>query len=511
MRISFGPARQAFSDLFTGSHTYVFVPALTLGSFWLGGEAALVGVSLLLPVFFAAASCFSERPNEKRTRQNNLSGPASHEDVCQTLETAFSAAPRTGRTPACLIVELDDFDVLRKRYGLRASEDILCQADNRVRTVLRDRDVIAQMEKARFVIALAPVQRADLEALLQISGRIQSAIAEPLLIDAATIYLSASIGFCIAGDAPERTGESLLEAADDALAEARLNANGAIRAYSHEMRNKARFRNVMSDDVESALENGQIQAWFQPQLSTDTGRITGFEALARWCHPERGVISPTDFLPAIENSGLSERLNEVMLFHALTALKSWDDAEFNIPSVAVNFSSQELRNPKFVDKIKWELDRFDLAPERLSVEILETVVAGPGDDTVTRNLTTLANLGCGIDLDDFGTGHASISNIRRFAVGRIKIDRSFITHVDKDQSQQRMVSAILSLAERLELETLAEGVETIGEHAMLSQLGCSHVQGFAVARPMSFEDSLPWIERQLAILSAPPRFGRYIG
>jgi len=511
MRILFGWVGKNFSNLFTGSHSYVFFPTLTLGSFWLGGETALVGVSLLFPVFFAVATTFFAQPIQKEPQQGDLNKFTSHEDLRWALDVAILETPRTGRTPACLIIELDDFDVLTKRYGHSASEDILFHASKRVRSILRDRDMTARLEKARFAVALAPVHLADLEVLIQISGRIQAAIAEPMCIGAASVYLSASIGFCLPGSAPEKTGESLLEAADDALAEARQNANGSIRAYSHEMRHKARFRNVVSNEIESALENGQIRAWFQPQLSNETGRVTGFEALARWCHPERGVISPADFLTSIENSGLSERLSEVMLFHALTALKSWDEAEFNIPSVAVNFSGQELRNPKFVDKITWELDRFDLAPKRLSIEILETVVAGPGDDTVSRNLTALAKLGCGIDLDDFGTGYASISNIRRFAVGRIKIDRSFITHVDKDQEQQRMVSAILSLAERLELETLAEGVETIGEHAMLSQLGCSHVQGFVLAQPMSFEDTHPWIERQTAKLSAAPRFGRYIG
>ena len=139
-----------------------------------------------------------------------------------------------------------------------------------------------------------------------------------------------------------------------------------------------------------------------------------------------------------------------------------------------------------------DLDRFDLTPERLTVEVLETVIADMGDDIITRNIAGLATLGCAIDLDDFGTGHASIANIRRFAVGRIKIDRSFIMKVDTDPEQQRMVSAILTMAEQLGLETLGEGVETVGEHAMLAQLGCGHIQGYGLARPMPFEDTLDW-------------------
>jgi EAL domain-containing protein (putative c-di-GMP-specific phosphodiesterase class I) len=185
----------------------------------------------------------------------------------------------------------------------------------------------------------------------------------------------------------------------------------------------------------------------------------------------------------------------------------WDKAGLSIPCVSVNFSASELRNPRLTEKLKWELDRFDLTPDRLCIEILETVVAEAENDVIVRNIAALADLGCGIDLDDFGTGHASITNIRRFAVRRIKVDRSFITKVDIDREQQKMVSAILSLAERLGLDTLAEGVETAGEHTILAQLGCGHVQGFLIARPMAFEDTFDWIAHYQTRKTTAPKIG----
>lgn len=196
-----------------------------------------------------------------------------------------------------------------------------------------------------------------------------------------------------------------------------------------------------------------------------------------------------------------------MLFNALTALSRWDKAGLGVPTVAVNFSAAELRNPRLAEKLKWELDRFGLDPRRLSVEILEDVVAETDNDVIVSNIANLARMGCGIDLDDFGTGHASITSIRRFAVRRIKIDRSFVTKVDEDREQQKMVSAILSMAERLGLASLAEGVETPGEHAMLSQLGCGDVQGFGIARPMPVDETMDWIERHRARPAAAPRIG----
>jgi EAL domain-containing protein (putative c-di-GMP-specific phosphodiesterase class I) len=193
---------------------------------------------------------------------------------------------------------------------------------------------------------------------------------------------------------------------------------------------------------------------------------------------------------------------------SLSALKAWDEAGLDIPCVGVNFSPDELRNPKLIDKVKWELDRHDLTPDRLAVEVLETVVAASPEDVVTRNVNGLAQLGCRIDLDDFGTGHASISSIRRFAIQRIKIDRSFVMKVDRDAEQQRMVAAILTMAERLGMETLAEGVETTGEHAMLSQLGCNHVQGFGIGFPMPFEATEGWVRTQMATVQELPKLSR---
>jgi EAL domain-containing protein (putative c-di-GMP-specific phosphodiesterase class I) len=266
-----------------------------------------------------------------------------------------------------------------------------------------------------------------------------------------------------------------------------------------------RSRHIFADEAAAALDSGDILPHFQPQISTDTGRITGFEALARWTHPERGTIAPADFLPVLENAGKLARLGEVMLNRSLAALRAWDDAGLDVPTVAVNFSSDELRNPKLIDKVKWELDRYELDPSRLSIEVLETVVAASPEDVVSRGL---ARLGCRIDLDDFGTGHASISSIRRFAVGRIKIDRSFVMKVDRDAEQQRMVAAILTMAERLGLETLAEGVETPGEHTMLAQLGCDHVQGFGIGRPMPFDISEDWLRKHSARMAEAPRISR---
>ena len=218
-----------------------------------------------------------------------------------------------------------------------------------------------------------------------------------------------------------------------------------------------------------------------------------FEALARWQHPERGVVPPAQFLDAIETAGLMGKLGEVILFQALAALRAWDRAGVAVDTVGVNFSGTELRDPGLVERVRWELDRFDILPERLCVEVLESVVAEGAGDMICRNVEALTKLGCRIDLDDFGTGHASITNIRRFAISRLKIDRSFVTGIDRDADCRKLTAAILTMADQLGLETLAEGVETAQAQEALVQMGCDYVQGFGIGRPMPFEDTIGWI------------------
>ncbi|RME15951.1 MAG: GGDEF domain-containing protein, partial [Alphaproteobacteria bacterium] len=376
--------------------------------------------------------------------------------------------------------------------------------------VLRNNDVVTSLGGGRFGIALAKTPRMTIETMTQLAARLQDAIAAPIRLGGMRVLVTACIGFALPSRVSENTAEGMIAAAESALIEAQHAGPGSIRAYSQGMRRRAGAPAKLTREVVQALESDQIRPWFQPQISTETGEISGFEALARWSHPEKGLIAPGAFLPAIESAGKHGRLGEVMLFHALSALREWERSGFVIPSVSVNVSPEELRDPGLVDRIRWELDRFDLSPERLTIEILESVVAQSDDDYTTKNISALSHLGCKIDLDDFGTGHASIANIRRFDVHRLKIDRSFITHVDTDREQQNLVSAILSMAERLNLETLGEGVESHGEHAMLAQLGCDHVQGYLIARPMPFAEATRWIsarrEKQVLL---PPIINRH--
>ncbi|MFN4130990.1 MAG: EAL domain-containing protein [Paracoccaceae bacterium] len=478
----------------TGCDSLILLPAISVAAYWLGGEAALLTLAIAMPLAFAVLGLFRVRVPEP-TADPDHNGFATEALFVANLDRVLEAVATDGRTTACFVLMFDALDVLAVRHGRLALDRVVMLTAERLSLSLRPGDVVARLSGHGFAVSLAPVRRFDIESAVQMAARLQAAATAPLVVDEMTVHPSISVGFCLAERAPALLGASLLGAAQAAADDALRNGPAAMRAYQPEMARRRADRAELRAGLEVAVDEGQIRPWFQPLLSTDTGEITGFEALARWHHPERGIIAPAEFLPLVEDAGLSERLGEVILYGALSALTRWDKAGHQISRVAVNFSASELRNPQLPDRLKWELDRFSLAPQRLTVEVVETVAARSDDDVIVTNLAQIAALGCGIDLDDFGTGQASIANIRRFAVRRIKVDRCFVSRCDTDPDQKRMVAAILSLCEHLGLATGAAGVETPGEHATVAQLGCGHVQGFGIARPMAVEETFGWITR----------------
>ena len=486
-----------------------FLPAVTLAAFWLGGEGALVATALCVPFAYALAGILGNARGDICAPESDpLTGLPLREAAVRRLDRSLGADPLEGESGGCIALTLDEADGLARLHGHDGFAEILRQTGARLAGSVRRVDTVVRLEGAAFAVALGPMRHGDLETVLQLAARLQEAVEVALSLDATTVRVTCSVGFCLPGRAPVPGGARLVEAAIAAMDDATRNGPGAIRAYTHDMRRTQANLAELRRELGPALDSGEVQAFFQPQLSTDTGAVTGMETLVRWVHPERGVLEPAEFLPGILSAGLGERLGEVMLACGLRALKLWARAGRPVPAVAVNFAPEELRNPRLPDKIQWELDRFGLPADRLIVEIDETVVAEATDEVIVQTLARIAGMGCRIDLDGFGGGRASIASIRRFSVSRLKIARDFVSRIDEDRDQQRTAAGILSLAEQLGLDTLAVGVETPGEHAMLAQLGCGHVQGYAIARPMPLEEASAWLDRSHQHPDAAPLIGR---
>ncbi len=485
------------------------VPLLVLGAalagfWWLASLLAGIGVM---------ASLLAGGPPATDTDPGLACAPRS--DAMDALARVGAA----GYDPVCICLRLVD-----PVTGAPPTDAVVADRLLRLGRILRAGDVVARQGAGDIVIVLAPGTAPDLEDLVQLAARLQGAATAPapdmrdIDADAAsgpdTGRLAAVIGLCRGGDlagpdgrprgADAPTAAAILAAATTALADAQAQGAGTIRVFSARIGQRQSRRAALAEDAVRALDSGGFEAWFQPQVCTDTGRTSGFEALARWDHPRHGMVPPADFLPILEAAGLLERLGTTMLEQAIAAVAAWDRDGFDVPSVGVNLSSADLRDPRLAQRIAWMLDRHDLSGTRLTVEVLESVIAeggtGRAGSPLLRNIAALADMGCGIDLDDFGTGHASITSLHRLAVSRVKIDRSFVTGIDHDRDRQKMLMTILSMCEHLGLKTLAEGVETPEEHAMLAQLGCHHVQGFEIGRPMRRAECNVWLHARRTLL-----------
>lgn len=476
------------------------LPVLVLAGLWLGPEGVAIAC--------AAAAPFLVRSGLPRDPALPPEVPAARDRAWLIAVHDRHQADGLAGRQFCLVIDLD---IPAPGPGPAAAERALSGAADRLSALLGDGAAVARLAATRLAAFVPSDRDPDVESAVQTAAQVRQALSIPQVIDGAAIRVSVSAGFCLPERAPAPGGAALLLAAETAADDAWQEGPGAIRAYNTDLSIRRRARDQLQREVAAALDNGGIVAHFQPQLSTDTGRVTGFEALARWEHPDRGLIPPAEFLPVIRSAGLSARLSEVMIAQALAALCAWDRAGLPVPQVAVNLSQEELGDPQLAGRLAWDLDRHDLAPGRLCIEVLESVVADSASDVVAQTVADLARLGCGIDLDDFGTGNATLTAIRRFNARRLKIDQSFVRGVDCLPDQQRMIAAILSLADRLGLPTVAEGVETAGEHSILAQLGCTHVQGFAIARPMPLAATFDWLRRHESRLAATPGLGRRAG
>jgi len=502
--------RRALGRLNRGVAFRIALPLAPVAAFWFGGVGWLV-VFALLAAGLSAVSAQLLRladsdpvplgavPTDDAVplRQSLL------DEIAANLDSAQIADMQT----AALVVALDDAADLSRALGQTVQDEIVHHLARRLEALLRGGDFLARLDSATLGIALSPQRRMDMATIRALAERLQARLAAPLRVNDTWTEPSVSIGFCMQhmiAATPDFDGaKALLESAEIAAEQARDHGPRGICSYASGMQSTAARQRELALTLSQALEDRSIHAHFQPQVDAHSGAICGMEALVRW-QRNGALVPPGAFLPDIYALGLSEKLAHRMLEDALDALVSLDDAGLQVPRVAVNLSAEELGLPHLADTILWELERRGLPPERLAVEVLESVVAGAPEQRIERTIARLAAAGCGIELDDFGTGHASITNVRHFAVTRLKIDRGFVSRVDTDPGQRRLAAAIILMARELGLETLAEGVETEAEARVLAELDCQALQGFAIARPMPLDDLVVWIRTRTSATDAAP-------
>lgn len=468
------------------------LPAAMVAIYWLCGEQVMIVAAILFPsLLFLGMSLTRSRPQPAQVKDMATGLPLQHK-LQERLEHGFTSDDELEKL--CIVIELDEVQTLHSQLGQDGMHRLLATVADRLRSSLRETDLVCAMEPGRFGISVDKQARLGLEGVLQLAARLQSSIGEPISIDQKRVMLSCCIGFSLPHRCPDATGEALLTAAESALFNALAAGPGSIRAYDYNMPRPTARSDYKNEDLESALDDGEIQHWFQPQICAKTGKLTGCEALARWKHPRLGLVAPGAFLAEISKAGLMDRMREVILHASLSAIAKWDRQGVEVPAISVNLSADELNNPVLHEILKWELDRFDIAANRLALEVSETFVSNSLSDVAKHNISSLKNIGCKIDLSGYGTGNASIAVIEHLNVNRMKLDRSLITHADSDASQQKIVNTALGVAHHLGIEAVAEGVETAQEQRMLSKLGCEHLQGYFIAKPMPADGLSSWLQ-----------------
>jgi diguanylate cyclase (GGDEF)-like protein len=394
-------------------------------------------------------------------------------------------APNAAGRLAVLFVDLDDFKAVNDGLGHAAGDELLIQVGRRLRTWLRPTDLVARLGGDEFGVLLEDLA-GEAEAA-SAAERLRLALAVPLSVAGRELRVRASVGIAVA--TPEVTADDLMRDADVAMYAAKGDGKDAQRAYDPRMHATMLDRLALEQDLRGALERRELTLAYEPIVRLDSGAVTGMEALLRWRHARRGAVSPAEFVPVAERTGLIVPLGRWVLEQACARAVAVNERHPELPalSMSVNVSLGQLRDPSFVDMVAETLARTGLAGDRLVLEITESLLMTDVAATVST-LSALRERGVRIAVDDFGTGYSSLSYLRHFPIDILKIDRTFVDSVAEAQSaDETLVRAIIGLGRTLGLATVAEGIERAEQRAELAALGCELGQGYHFARPLDPE------------------------
>ena len=406
-----------------------------------------------------------------------LTGLPNRSLLRQEMDEMLLHTRRSTEKVALLILGLDNFKAVNDTLGHAVGDKLLRGVAKRLRSTLREEDALARLNSDEFAIVQSGLARP--EDAVMLAKRLLEAIADPYLLDGHSVVIGASIGIAMApGDGDD--SEKLLKSADMALSRAKLDARGTFAFFEAALDAKAQSRRKIEVELRDAIQNDVLRPYYQPLIDLQSGRITGFEALVRWPHAERGMVSPAEFIPVAEDTGLINPLGGQMLRRACLDAAAWPDDV----RVAVNLSPLQFRSGNLLSVVTDALKHSGLPPRRLELEITETLLLEKSAQ-VLATLHALRALGVRISMDDFGTGYSSLSYLRSFPFDKIKIDQSFVRDLGSNREAQAIIRSIVSLGKGLGVTITAEGVETEAELSCLRAEGCHEGQGFlfSKARP----------------------------
>ncbi len=409
-------------------------------------------------------------------RHDPLTRLANRLLLSERLTQAIAAASRVQGRLAVLCLDLDRFKAVNDQFGHAAGDDLLIQVSQRLAAMMQPGDTVARMGGDEFAILVTAADPAASGA--DLSQRIIESLSSPFTIMGKQVVVGASVGIAL-HPANGEDGLALLRSADIAMYRAKAEGRNAFRFYDAEMDQRLQVRHALEHDLRRAIQREELELHYQPLTCCVSGEIRGFEALARWNHPQRGTVSPKDFILMAEETGQIDQLGSWALRTACAEAATWPSKA----QIAVNLSPVQFRQQDLPQQIAETLARTGLSPDRLEIEVTEGVLIDDPDRAL-RLLCEIKRLGVRISLDDFGTGYSSLNYLQRFPFDKIKIDRSFITNLGNSRESIAIVRAIIALGHSLKLTVIAEGVETPQQHEILRLEKCNQLQGYLLGRPM---------------------------
>ncbi len=391
-------------------------------------------------------------------------------------------------TRCVMKIDLDHFKQVNDSLGHNAGDAILKHVAQTLETETRENDIVGRIGGDEFVIVIENPSSA--RVVDDLAKRVIRGISKPVLLNNVQAQIGASVGYTLAVSS-SATSDQLLIEADLALYEAKRAGRGKSRGYSKEMVAEIETRRILFTEITRALAEDQFEPYLQPQVYTATGEIYGCEVLARWRHPERGIVPPGTFIAASEEAGLIDQIDRVIIEKGLDILEELLAQGIEIPSISVNASPNSLRDPHLTDRLLNEVAARALHPSRLTIEVLESTLIEKDDDMALQTISRLSKAGFSVVLDDFGTGYASMSNLSLLQLNGIKLDQSLIKPVPEPRSES-IIAALVTLSRNLKMNVVAEGVETARHFQTVRRLGCDVVQGFGIGVPMPKEEFISW-------------------
>ncbi|MGR9052770.1 MAG: EAL domain-containing protein [Gammaproteobacteria bacterium] len=417
-----------------------------------------------------------------------LTSLANRRMLISQLQNELIVAKRRALYGALLFLDLDRFKVLNDSLGHYVGDELLKQVAQRLKVVLREEDTPARLGGDEFVI-LIHANKASLkearEQALTVAEKLQDVLNRPYLIGDAEHHCSPSIGITLFPD-DAHSAVKLLQQADKAMYQSKAKGRNAISFFHPSMQDAADARLFLEKELRSAIENSDFILHYQPQIDLE-GRTVGAEALIRWEHKVKGLISPSDFIPIAEETGLILRLGDWVLQAACAQMRAWLDTGFELAHVSINVSSKQFRQTDFIERVAHALTAHRLSASRLRIELTEGVVIDNIADTV-KKMRALKELGVRISIDDFGTGYSSLTYLKRLPLDELKIDQSFVRDIASDYNDAVIIETIINMAHNLGLDVIAEGVETEEQKNYLSEKGCPVFQGYYFSRPLPASD-----------------------